>query len=329
MTASPHPSRGYGVLRRVLISLVLGALAYVLTELTDQPEIWGLMLSVFVGGVTLVTQFLVDFEARLGVSSVRLDEYTADVRTIASQRDEEAKQLRLLIQYVENRIPQVISETFHLGQREEPLVRELAHSINTPLAQMEATLLAHDNKPLPTDAAVDLLAGVRICKSFLAAFREVATLAQETQGWEPTSINGIMTAAARLYAAQAGESVSYEISLPDDVPGYGKNYLIALLLPLLENAFEAVPHDGKIEVTWRTGADVYLFEVSNDSEHRFDPTRDIYARNWSSKPGHEGLGLTTVRNVLAGHRDGEVSHTIDHANRVTFTVRLPRRRAAK
>jgi hypothetical protein len=57
---------GARILRKVLVSLVLGGLAYLLTEVTGQPDIWSLTMSVFVGGVTLVVQFLMEFENRLG-----------------------------------------------------------------------------------------------------------------------------------------------------------------------------------------------------------------------------------------------------------------------
>lgn len=56
---------GARILRKVLVALALGGLAYVLTEVTGQPEIWSLTMSVFVGGVTLVVQLLMEFETRL------------------------------------------------------------------------------------------------------------------------------------------------------------------------------------------------------------------------------------------------------------------------
>jgi hypothetical protein len=57
------------VSRKVLVSLGIGAVAYVVTTLvTDAaqgPQIWGLTLSVFIAGVTLVTQMLAELEKRL------------------------------------------------------------------------------------------------------------------------------------------------------------------------------------------------------------------------------------------------------------------------
>src|SRR5690606_30424834 len=53
------------ILRRIAISLVVGAFGYFLTELTGQPEIVSLLLSVVFGGITLVVQSLMEFEHRL------------------------------------------------------------------------------------------------------------------------------------------------------------------------------------------------------------------------------------------------------------------------
>lgn len=53
------------LVRKIGTSLAIGALAYAITELTNQPQIWSLTLSVFISGVVLVVQFLVDLEIRV------------------------------------------------------------------------------------------------------------------------------------------------------------------------------------------------------------------------------------------------------------------------
>lgn len=59
------PDTGRRVVKKVVVSLSLGTLAYLLTAFAQQTQIWGITLSVFVGGVTLVVQFLIEFETRL------------------------------------------------------------------------------------------------------------------------------------------------------------------------------------------------------------------------------------------------------------------------
>lgn len=53
------------VLRKVLITAVTGGIAYAITTVAQQDPTWSVTLSVLIGGVALVIQFLTDFEARL------------------------------------------------------------------------------------------------------------------------------------------------------------------------------------------------------------------------------------------------------------------------
>ncbi|WP_327002061.1 hypothetical protein OHA72_44120 [Dactylosporangium sp. NBC_01737] len=48
------------VLLKIVITAVAGGLTYLLTNTTDQPDIWQLTMSIFVGGVVFVVQFLID-----------------------------------------------------------------------------------------------------------------------------------------------------------------------------------------------------------------------------------------------------------------------------
>jgi hypothetical protein len=53
------------VLRRVVLTVVAGGTTYLVTNLADQPQMWAITLSAFISGVTLVLQFLIEFERRL------------------------------------------------------------------------------------------------------------------------------------------------------------------------------------------------------------------------------------------------------------------------
>jgi hypothetical protein len=53
------------VLRKVFVTLLTGGVAYLITNLSNASQISVMTLSVFVGGVTLVVQFLAEFENRL------------------------------------------------------------------------------------------------------------------------------------------------------------------------------------------------------------------------------------------------------------------------
>jgi hypothetical protein len=48
------------IIIKIVVTAVAGGLTYLLTNTTGQPDIWQLTMSVFVGGVVLVVQFLID-----------------------------------------------------------------------------------------------------------------------------------------------------------------------------------------------------------------------------------------------------------------------------
>lgn len=60
-----HTRRIPDVLVRVFVTALAGGVTYGITNLTDQPEIWKITLSVFLAGAALIVQQLADFERRL------------------------------------------------------------------------------------------------------------------------------------------------------------------------------------------------------------------------------------------------------------------------
>lgn len=56
------------VVLKVLITVAVGTGTYVITNLVDQSEeeLWQIALAVLIGGATLIVQYMVDFEQRLG-----------------------------------------------------------------------------------------------------------------------------------------------------------------------------------------------------------------------------------------------------------------------
>ncbi|WP_251096671.1 hypothetical protein [Streptomyces sp. Caat 7-52] len=70
---TPRPGTAGGawvppVVLKTLITVVVGTVAYVVTNLINQSEdeLWKLAMSVVIGGAALIVQYMVDFEKRLG-----------------------------------------------------------------------------------------------------------------------------------------------------------------------------------------------------------------------------------------------------------------------
>jgi hypothetical protein len=80
------------ILRQVLVSLGVGGVAFLVTNVlldTNQlKQIWSLALSIFIGGVILITQFLIDFEGRLATVERMQERHSGELRTGFSQINE-------------------------------------------------------------------------------------------------------------------------------------------------------------------------------------------------------------------------------------------------
>lgn len=53
------------VIRQISITLLTGTLAYLITNASNQPQIWVLTITVLIGGISLIVQFMSDFEKHL------------------------------------------------------------------------------------------------------------------------------------------------------------------------------------------------------------------------------------------------------------------------
>src|SRR5688572_7757308 len=69
-------------LQKAAITVILGCAAYLTTTLTGQPEIWRLTISIFIGGASLIVQFMTDFDRRLGVVETSLTSHSEDMKKL-------------------------------------------------------------------------------------------------------------------------------------------------------------------------------------------------------------------------------------------------------
>ena len=73
------------ILRKVLVSLAIGTIAYLIAEQAQDDGVWAVTLSVFIGGVTLVVQFLIEFEARLSRVETLKVQHSARIERMVEQ----------------------------------------------------------------------------------------------------------------------------------------------------------------------------------------------------------------------------------------------------
>ncbi|MEU7901352.1 hypothetical protein [Actinoplanes sp. NPDC049118] len=116
---------------KIVVTGVAGGLTYLLTNATGQPEIWQLTMSVFVGGIVLVVQVLIDTDLRVH----RLEsELTAHADRVESELTAHAKRVE---DNVDNRFAAVNEATALYGRVEATALRpDLMTRVVTALANI-------------------------------------------------------------------------------------------------------------------------------------------------------------------------------------------------
>jgi len=210
------------------------------------------------------------------------------------------------------------------GPAEFRIVRELAHSLKTPIAGVESTLRTH--RPDGPDPEVgegdwrDLLTSVELCKAVIAAFREVTRVSSEADAWAPDSVAEMISSAHEVYRKAMGRHTMLRVELPDVVSGYSSNLIVAALLPLLENAVEASPDGAEIVISSRNEPGEVRLRVHNE----IDPQYGVDGHRRGPLT-HDGLGLATVDRLIEDGAEGHFSHT-ENAGGFTAEISLPQRR---
>jgi tetratricopeptide (TPR) repeat protein len=217
-------------------------------------------------------------------------------------------------------------------QEREQLIREISHSVNTPLAQIELAI-REVAEGISDAAMIKALQrseqSVQLCRAVLASYRDITAIAAVVSEWDVRDLRPALRSVVEVYMAQGLESednVRIEIDTPSVIVGYSNYMIISLLLPLLQNAVEAAPPRTLIRCWADWNARYYFFRISNAMRIRADLDM-LKISNYTSKLGpHEGLGLSSVRTLLA--RQAHMGASLEFAiadNLFIATVRLPRR----
>jgi hypothetical protein len=92
--------RAIPVLWKMGLTAVFGAFAYLITNVTDQSQIWQISITVFISGAALIVQYLMDFERRLESVETALEQHAetmvAAVRTGFAQVNEATRLFTLV-----------------------------------------------------------------------------------------------------------------------------------------------------------------------------------------------------------------------------------------
>ena len=212
----------------------------------------------------------------------------------------------------------------------ESLIREMSHFLNTPLSQIEASLIAiedtftsnddHENQLVKDINAVR--SSVNMCKSFLAAYRELVLVAKSSKTWVAKSIKESLISASNLFMKKSAKNINVKLEISDTIKGYSNNYIISLLLPIIENAVESSSNNSEVIIEGKKRGNIYVIYITNVNENNIDLTDDIYKDGYTTKPNHEGMGLSIVKHLLSSNNKASISHKIN-GNNISFIIKLP------
>lgn len=115
------------ILRKILITTATGFAAYLLTNLAESERIWAITMSIFVAGVVLVVQFLVDFDSRLR----RHTRLSGLVETSAGRTDPAVQLVQHWTQMDHNAPTLVLSFARWSIEQTSQLLRDLSEGLAT------------------------------------------------------------------------------------------------------------------------------------------------------------------------------------------------------
>ena len=124
---------GVTILRKAGLTAITAGLTYAITAIVDRPNIAGLNLSILIGGVTLIVQFLNDFERRLQIVERKQQEHTEQVERMVDSRFHKINEATELFSLVETStmraddVTALVRHSTRIAPTSPTLVRNLAH----------------------------------------------------------------------------------------------------------------------------------------------------------------------------------------------------------
>ena len=186
-------------------------------------------------------------------------------------------------------------------------MRELFHSLMTPVTTVDTSIrlikISKDDVDFNLTLSENLSSinnGIILIKALLYAYRGLALtdFSMESSGIE---INEFLNETIKSLNKQHGKSTTSKIDkLEGSFDGFSVELVVALLLPLLQNAIEASPNDGLVSIHEVRSESKIKIEIVNTSVN-FVKNEDLQQDGFSTKKDAEslrnGIGLPAVRHI--------------------------------
>ena len=211
------------------------------------------------------------------------------------------------------------------------LAAGIAHELNEPLANVLgfAQLLNKDGS-LPAQARAD---SGRIEEAALHAREVIRKLMlfarQAPPRTSPVDLNELVREGLYFLEGRCAKNdIQLNLDLASDLPEFtaDSSQLLQVLINLVVNSIQAMPHGGRITVSTRAEPGRVLLAVEDTGIGMSnDVMRQVFLPFFTTKDVNEGtgLGLAVVHGIVTGHR-GSITVESEVGVGSRFVVRLPR-----
>jgi signal transduction histidine kinase len=204
------------------------------------------------------------------------------------------------------------------------ILSDIKHSMATPLSQIltncELIKGSQDNNEKEYVERIENI--TKLCLVIISSYVEQARI---SKGYNDMDIRqGLKT--MDLYKNEYHKEnveIKYE-GLPNKIEGYTNNQILTLLQPLVQNAIYASPVNGVVKLSFEQSNDRYTIKIVNQVAGEMPTLKDMNTMGYSSKAGHSGIGIQTVRNQLRMLGEDELTFELD-MNTVTAVINLKKR----
>ena len=225
-------------------------------------------------------------------------------------------------------------------ERERRFTADAAHELRTPLAALKGRIGVTLSRPRPPAAYVTALAEMegqvdrlsRLSDDLLLMAR--LTAEGEIPAWEPILLPDFLPAVLDVVRPLAGnKGIELTLDAPAGLYVHGHlDWLMRLLLNLLDNAIKFTPAGGRVSLSARRGADAVEIVVSDTGAgiapehvpHLFERFYRVEGDRARAGGGGSGLGLALAQEIARLH-DGHLSVFSELGRGSAFTLRLPDR----
>ncbi len=194
----------------------------------------------------------------------------------------------------------------------EKLIRMLSHEVNNTVGASNSLLNScltygvqlhpHDRTDFEHALGV-VIARTEQLSGFMASFADVVRLpAPQLEPVEPAAVVDGLLALIRAQAEKRRIAVVRQGLATVGAVRLDRAQIEQALLNVMKNGLEAIDHDGTLTVRVLRRDEVPVIEVEDSGPGLSEEVRThLFTPFFSTKEGGQGIGLTMVQEILAGH----------------------------